>query len=303
MSTFGPRFQLFCFHFFICSLMHTWKVMLESHETQNQIMFEVKTYECPTYGKFCGDSHRLATLQLEAEIQNWRDCFTEYVAAQKSYVEILYGWLSKFIVPEVEFCSRRRSVTLPCANGPPLYALCHDWLTFMEHLPDKAVASTMKNFVKDVRALWVQQGEEQEQKRRVDKLAKELDKKAVAYQKAESRVLDTKFLEYKPDPEGEHQDDTQHQVDYLTEKKDLLDNFRQKLEVEKEKHHNCMQETQRITLNGFQTGFGSVFESLVQFSKASLKTYNDLVSNKQNLEKVGNPSCIEGTQVMDDGHQ
>ncbi|GMH13518.1 hypothetical protein Nepgr_015359 [Nepenthes gracilis] len=283
-------------------LTQTWKIMLESHETQNQIMFEVKMYDRGTYGKFCSDSHRLATLQLEAEIQNWRERFVDYIVAQKSYVKALHGWLSKFIVPEVEFCSRGRSLAPPCrSHGPPLYAICHDWLIYMDNLPDKAVASAMKSFVKDVRALWIQQGDEQDQKRKVDKLAKELDKKTLAYQKAESRVLDTKFLEYKPELDAQHQDDTQHQVDSLAEKKYLLDNFRKKLEVEKEKHQNCMQETQGITLNGFQTGFGLVFESLVQFSKGSHKMYTDLVSSKQNLEKVGNSSCVEDSKVVEGG--
>ena len=114
--------------------------MLESHETQNKILFEVKSFACPTYGKFCNDSHRLATLQLEAELRNWRACFTEYVAAQRAYIEALRGWLTKFLVPEVELYSRGRSFAAPYgANGPPLLVICYNWLTSMEELPDKAV--------------------------------------------------------------------------------------------------------------------------------------------------------------------
>lgn len=263
--------------------------MLESHQTQNQILVEVKSFTCPSYGKFCNESHRLATLQLEAEILNWRASFGEYVTAQKTYIEALHGWLSKFVVPEVEFCSRGRSLAPPKgANGPPLLITCHDWLASLRKLPDEMVSRAMKSFGKDVKALWVHQGEEQHQKRKVDGLAKELEKRILAFQKAENRVLESKLLEQKPEPDRQYHDDN------LTGRKDILDMFRRKLDIEKEKHHDCMQETQRATLNGIQTGFSLVFESLTDFCKASLKMYNDLVNYSENVAKGGNPSYIEG---------
>ncbi|KAK9286905.1 hypothetical protein L1049_015312 [Liquidambar formosana] len=179
-------------------LMRTWKIMLESHETQNQILSEVKSFTCPSYGKFCNESHRLATLQLEAELQNWRACFTEYIAAQKAYVEALYGWLSKLVAPDVESHSRSRSSAPPYrVNGPPLLVICHDWLASMEKLPDESVAFALKSFSKDLRALFVQQGEEQQQKRKVDSLAKELDRRVLTFQKAENRILESKISEHK----------------------------------------------------------------------------------------------------------
>lgn len=273
--------------------------MLESHETQNKILFEVRSFTCPTFGKFCSDTHRLATLQLEAELQNWHACFMDYVAAQKGYVEALHGWLSKFIAPEVEVYSRgsrsRNSAVPSRVNGPPLLMICHDWLASMDKLPDKAVAFALKSFAKDVRALWHQQGKEQQQKRKVDSLAKDLDRRILSFQKVESRFLESKLTEQKSESEVEHPDD------YLCDKKDQLDTLRSKLDTEKEKHHNYMQETQRITLNGFQTGFSTIFESLVEFSKVSQNIYNALVNCKENAEKAGNLSYIEDSKIQDNG--
>lgn len=267
--------------------------MLESHETQNKILFEVKTFTCPPFGKFCNDSHRLATLQLQAELHNWRACFIEYLAAQKAYVEALYGWLTKFIFPEVEIYSRGKGSGIPYrANGPPLLVICHDWLASMEKLPENAVLFALKSFAKDVKALWDQQGEEQQQKRKVDSLAKKLDRGILAFQKTESRLLELKLTEHKSEL------DVPHPTEYLMEKKDQLDMLRRKLNVEKEKHHNDMQETQRVTLNGFQTGFYMVFESLVEFSKASQNMYNDLVTYSESAGKI---SYIEGNKVEQNG--
>ncbi|KAL7156392.1 hypothetical protein ABFS83_02G006200 [Erythranthe nasuta] len=271
-------------------MTRTWKVMLESHEIQNKIIFEVKTFTCPSYGKFCNESHRLATLQLEIELLNWRSCFTEYVSAQKGYIEAIYGWLSKFIAPETEFYSRKRNASSAPpqfrSNGPPLLIACHDWLNSMNKLPDKSVSFAIKSCAKDVRALWVQQGHEQQQKRKVDGLSKELDKKISAFQKTENRIEFSKNTEIETEGRSES---------FAESSKDILDSFRRRVDLEKEKHLNFMQETERITLNGFQTGFCRVFESMTEFSRAVLRMYNDL-SNIENPEKVGKPTCIEDSQ-------
>ncbi|KAI3499311.1 hypothetical protein L1887_35106 [Cichorium endivia] len=256
-------------------MMNMWKAMLESHEIQNKIMNEVKLFTCPTYGKFSNNNHRLATLQLEAELQNWRTCFRVYLTAQKQYVGALYSWLSKFIVPEVEFYSKSRNTSQPfqTINGPRLLMICQDWFNLMDKLPDKSVFFAMKNFSKDLHALWTQQGKEQDQKRKVDSLSKELDRKILAFQKTENRVFEPnlELCEIGVD----------HRADYLKERKDFLDGFRAKVELERGKHQSCMQETQRITLNGFQTGFCRVFEASIEFSKGSVKMYNDLVGPSQ----------------------
>ncbi|KAK9284288.1 hypothetical protein L1049_023458 [Liquidambar formosana] len=274
-------------------LVRYWKIMTESHETQNKIMLEVKSFTCPTYGKFCDDSHRLATLQLNLELQNWRACFSGYVSAQKAYVKALDGWLSKFIAPQVGFYSRGRSSLPPRRVIEPIFlVMCHDWLASLEKLPDKAVTNSMKSFGKDIRALWILQGEEQQQKRKVDGLAKELDRRVHAFQKAESRILESDLSEQKSEV------DVRFRVEYLTEKKDLLDMYRKRVDAEKAKHHSSMQGTQLTTFNGFQTGFSSVFESLIEFSKASLNMYSGLVTYGENAEvgdeKGLNPSCLEG---------
>jgi hypothetical protein len=78
--------------------------------------------------------------------------------------------------------------------------------------------------------------------------------------------------------------------------------FRKKLDLEKEKHHNYVKETQRITLSGFQIGFSRVFESLTEFSKASMKMYNDLANHSENTAgKVEKQSFLEGSPVEENG--
>ncbi|ESW14798.1 hypothetical protein PHAVU_007G018200 [Phaseolus vulgaris] len=273
-------------------LTQTWKIMLESHETQKKILSEVKYFTCTTYEKFCNQSHGFATVQLEAQLQNWRDCFKEYTTAQEAYVEALHGWLSKFIVPEVEFYSRSKNVAMPYqVNGPPLLVICNNWLASLQKLPDKMVTLALKSFVKDVRALWLQQNKEQQQKRKVERLTRVLDRRC----SSGPPKVETKMLELHATDHESQWSTTDHQDECMMEKNDHVETLRRKLEVEKEKHHSSMQETQRITLHGLQSGFSLVFESLSEFSKASQKMYNDLVSYSENSDKVGNiTTYIEG---------
>ncbi|KAG6410922.1 hypothetical protein SASPL_128995 [Salvia splendens] len=267
----------------------TWKVMLESHEIQSKIIFEVVTFSCPSYKKFCSENHRLATLQLETELRNWRSCFTEYVSAQKRYVEALFGWLSKFVAPEVDIYSRDRASALPCRlNGRPLLVLCHDWLESMNNLPEKSVSVAIRSCSRDVRALWLQQGEELLQKRKVDGLSKELDRKTSAFQKAENRMLELR-LSNKGAAE----------VGPLVDGKGTLDGFRRRVDSEKEKHRSLMKETEKMTLTGFQTCFSRVFETMTEFSRAALEMYNELVE----VEKKGKKVCIEGSAEVENGNR
>ncbi|KAM7261229.1 hypothetical protein ACFE04_026704 [Oxalis oulophora] len=245
-------------------LMRNWKIMLESHEFQIRIISEVTSFNCSTYGQFCNDSHRFATLQLEAELHNWHACFAKYVTTQKAYISALNGWLSKFIAPEVELYSKKSSIP-PCGNSaPPLLVLCQTWLTSMDTLPDKVVMSSMKSFGKDIRALWLQQGIEQQQKKKVDRLVKEIEKE-------DRKIFSSGISEY------ESEASIRNRIEILAEKKDQLG-------VEKEKHVSSMKETRRITVDGLQTGFSSIFESLAEFSKASVKMYGDLVTYSEDAK-------------------
>ena len=247
------------------------------HETQNRIMYEVKSFNCPSYGKFCNDSHRLATLQLDAELQNWHTCFAAYVSAQKSYIEALNGWLSKFVTPETDVYSNGEPLLSACGlNAPPLLVMCHNWLVCLSKLPDKAVAYSMKSFRKDIRALLVKQAEEQQRKSKVDGLAKELDRKVQAFQRAERRVLESKLSEQEAEMH------VRSRIEYLMEKKEQLDLFRKRIDMEKEKHQANMHETQQIAVTGFQLGFSSLFKSLAEFSQAAVKMYGEVVTFSEN---------------------
>ncbi|KAK9067423.1 hypothetical protein SSX86_014752 [Deinandra increscens subsp. villosa] len=235
-------------------LTKTWTVMMESHKTQSRIMFEVKTFPCADLAN--DKSRHLATLQLEAEIQNWRACFSGYISSMEAYIEALSNWAYRTIASE------------PKLETPPLvFTICRDWSTVTKNLPDQAVTFAMKRFAKDLRTLWAHQEIEHQQKRKVDRLVAESGKRVVGFEKEERNVIGYKSWNAK------------NKVDVLAEKKAQLDDYRTMVETEKAKHKDCVEETRRIVLVGFQTGFSSVFDSLTEFSEVCVRKYNAIAQN------------------------
>ncbi|KAI9109675.1 hypothetical protein K1719_019305 [Acacia pycnantha] len=261
-------------------LMRHWKTMLESHETQYQILNQVRLFSCPAYEKFCYGSHRLATIELEAELQNWRTCFAAIVSAEKAYIEALHGWLSKFTISEVnDIYPWGIYSSLPYKlNKPPIVVIFHDWLAWLEKMPDKKVTYAIKSFGKEVQSLWVQQGKELRQKRKVDELAKEVDRRSIAFQREECKILGPE--------KSVREAGVNVRSQYLSKQKDLLEIYRKRLDAGKAKHQASMLETQHITLKAFQSEFCCVLESLAEFSKASIKVYASLVTYSENAKML-----------------
>ncbi|KAK2405491.1 hypothetical protein QL285_054723 [Trifolium repens] len=103
--------------------------------------------------------------------------------------------------------------------GPPLLVICNDWLTCMRQLPDKTVALASKSVVK---VLWIQQCKEQQQKRRVESLTKDLDRRYLGSYKLKTKMLELQVTEHRSEEETEEE--------CMMEKSDYLETLRRKLE-------------------------------------------------------------------------
>ncbi|GJN03959.1 hypothetical protein PR202_ga21462 [Eleusine coracana subsp. coracana] len=145
------------------------------------------------------------------------------------------------------------------AGAPTLAFLCHDWYTTLSKFSNKWVAFTMRNFIRSVRVLWLKQGEEQQQKRKVDIFAKEMGKKFTAYKRVENKAIETKLPDFRPD--------AMRCMDHLSIR-------RKRVEARKAKHHSYMRDTHDGThsLNRFKIGLASIFESLTAVSSERMQT-------------------------------
>ncbi|KAK4842965.1 hypothetical protein QYF36_002148 [Acer negundo] len=266
-------------------LRKTWKIMFESYEIQGQIMLEVGSFGCSVYRKLSDESHLHASLQLLGALRKWRANFSVYVSTQKAYVRAVDGWLSQF------FFSNNKSLVAP---PPPLLILCQNWLASLKLLPDEPVARALESFRENIRALWIQQGTEKQQKRKVDMLKRECERREMEFnKKIEAKLLDQEYHEQKPE------EDLQKVLECLKTKKDMLDLFKDRVEIERAKHLSGIEQTKQMALTGFHTGFSSVFESLTGFSKASVNTYTDLIMYIRNASDTEGESSNSSGETMD----
>lgn len=251
-----------------------WKVMLESHQTQNQIIAEAKSLGSSVCGRVASESHQRATIRLENELHKWHTSFSNWIAAQKAYVQALNGWLLKCIIQEPEGSLKERIPFSPRRLGaPPIFSICKDWSLAFDTLPEMGVVHAIESFAADMRTLLGHQDEEQRQKWKADRVAKDLDKRLVFLQRNEGGIV-----------EPQHPPNEKYESDSATptiDRRMSIDSFRKKVEEETAKHQKFMQQTHHATLSTLQTGLIFIFGSLTEFASDSVKTYEKLCTHNE----------------------
>lgn len=239
-------------------LMRMWKVMLESHQTQNQIINEARSLDKFVSGSICSESHRQATIQLEYELKKWHLSFSNWISAQKAYVESLNGWLLNCVIQEPEGSMKGRISFSPRRVGaPPIFSICKDWVPAFDKLPEQEVVDAIRYFAVNVRILWAQQDEEQRQKRKADNFAKSLDRRVTSLQRVDPQIS---LYEKHELEQGQA---------ITADRKMSIESFRKNVEEGKS------------TLNTLQTGLTCIFVALTDFATVSLRTYEQLYTHSE----------------------
>ncbi|KAJ4962473.1 hypothetical protein NE237_022412 [Protea cynaroides] len=151
----------------IQGLARMWKVMTECHRTQKQTIDEAKLLLAGTPLKLAEQkhneisptaSHRLAgsAVNLETELRNWKACFESWIAAQRSYVNALTGWLLRGVrsasdISKLPFSPRRSGGT------PPIFGICIQWSRFLDAIHEIPVIDGLDFFAAGVGSLYSQQ--------------------------------------------------------------------------------------------------------------------------------------------------
>ncbi|XP_031493029.2 LOW QUALITY PROTEIN: protein ALTERED PHOSPHATE STARVATION RESPONSE 1 [Nymphaea colorata] len=146
-----------------------WKIMLECHHAQ-YITISL-AYHTKTSAGAHTDSRRDAALNLENEMSCLSASFTNYLDAQKSYVQALNCWLTKCVRIPVEKSTRRgRNPFSPRrALAPPIFVLCRDWSAAFDTLPAGEVLNAVKALTVDVHGMSPQPDEDQKPRKKGSK--------------------------------------------------------------------------------------------------------------------------------------
>ena len=150
------------FHRFIITtglfrLIRMWKSMLECHHAQ-YITISLAYHSKNTTGTPRGDAHKQIMEQLLQEVECFGLSFADWINSLTSYVEALNSWLNNSILLPRER-SKRRPLSPRRYLGPPIFALCRDWVSEIRDLPSNELTAAMRTFLSDLHRMTEQQDE------------------------------------------------------------------------------------------------------------------------------------------------
>ncbi|XP_059066556.1 protein ALTERED PHOSPHATE STARVATION RESPONSE 1-like [Cryptomeria japonica] len=209
----------------IQGFMRMWKVMLECHQRQNKIIAVAKSLGHVGASNVSDEMHLKATIHLEFELQNWHACFSNWVKAQRAYVQALNGWLLKCLHQEPKLTSDGLAPFSPHRVGaPPVFVICNDWSQAFNNIPESEVVKAIEKFATAVKQVWEHQDEEQRLKSKAEFLEKDLAGRAHLVEKMESRLHEPQSSSDK-----KLETDIGQASAGLTEQKNSIDSFRKQV--------------------------------------------------------------------------
>ncbi|KAF4370562.1 hypothetical protein F8388_020148 [Cannabis sativa] len=129
-------------------MIRMWKAMLECHHSQ-YITISLAYHSKSTTGTPQGDAHRQIMDQLLQELECFGLSFAKWINSLTSYVEALNNWLQICLLPPRE--RSRRSLYSPRRSlGPPIFAVCREWVIKIRGLSSNELTTAIRTFMSDL---------------------------------------------------------------------------------------------------------------------------------------------------------
>lgn len=131
--------------------------MLECHHSQ-YITISLAYHSKSSTGTPQGDAHRQIMDQLLQELECFGLSFADWINGLTSYVEALDNWLQICLLPSRE--RSRRSLFSPRqSHGPPIFAVCRDWVVKIRGLSSNELTAAIRTFMSDLHHMMDNQAE------------------------------------------------------------------------------------------------------------------------------------------------
>lgn len=268
--------QLVCL---IEGLMNMWITMHQCHAKQTQIIIHIKNLDAMMTREPTSDSHHQATIQLERELAAWHESFCKLVGSQRGYMAALYGWLklSLLLIRTGKEKNRAMEDDEEARAELEVYRLCEEWQRALGCLPDKVASEAIKSLGEVVKAMVSKQGEEMKQKRKVEKLEKQWEKKARALEPLEEQE-ESRARGVDDNEQGEGRASMMMMPIGLMERRAAVAAMKKRVEGETMKHWRAVQDSRVLTMNNLQTGLPGVLEAMAGFSAVCSQAFQHLFS-------------------------
>ncbi|XP_020571092.1 uncharacterized protein LOC110018195 [Phalaenopsis equestris] len=243
-------------------LTQMWKLLLGCHQKQLQSIIASKNYKLSIRTSF-QDSATKATMHLELALLKWHASFDEWISSQKSFVNSLNGWLSKWLPKNREGTPDGIPPFSPAARAPSLFVLTNDWSRAINTISEvDDVKAAIQNFAANMHRLWESQDEEQKLQQRADFLSKEYSAKLSSLQMEHGdRDLSIRNTE---------------NTSYFDERVTALDSMKKRLDEVRAKHVETLRQVEQVSSASLRSGLVPVFQSLVGFSSEILRAHEAL---------------------------
>lgn len=254
----------------IHGLIRMWSSMLDCHQRQFQAIFEASSQKFLFKSIPPQSLPTKATSELEFELMNWCTCFSNWIRAQKDYIESLNGWLMKWLLHEKEDTPDGIAPFSPSRIGAPaIFIVSNDWRHIIKKTSEDEVLAAMHSFATNLHRLCESQNEEQRQKLKAEYLSKDFERR----------------LKQKEKMENEHPYERHNKITASTPDSNIpdlnggmvdLDLMQKRLNEEKAKHVDAMKQIQEVASCSLKTGLIPIFEALEGYSSETLKLYSEL---------------------------
>lgn len=269
-------------------LMEMWKAMLNCHQQQFQLIDDMETLDRSNAPSETNESHRKNTLQLEAEINAWHENFDKLITTQKEYISALYQWL-RLNISQIESDSKNKAGSPQKMVTPPVYRLCREWLDSLDQLPGNVASHALKAFSNIIHELTLQQAEEIKQKKRLESLKRELEKKEMSLKNQEMKYDEKYVVQQAPDEKEEQTQETATDRSRFREKEAMVEGLRRRVEEEEEKYKKLCSKSGIMTLTSLEKGLSPVLSAMRDFARTCFERYTDLCTRTLTLSEEDAP--------------
>ncbi|KAH7315262.1 hypothetical protein KP509_21G041700 [Ceratopteris richardii] len=260
-------------------LMTMWKAMLDHFERQYRLIEDMQIVDNDCMPASTSDCHIKNTLQLESEINNWHHNLEKLVSTQKNYVSSVHLWLRLHVIG-IEGDSKPSEAL----DALPVYSLCKSWISSLEQIHDNVPLHALKALSNVLQELKLQQTAELKQKRILDRLKRELDRKEHVFKRHESRYKKF-YIAYGNGSQKDHLlPGMEIDRNPLKEKEVTLNLLKDKVETERDKYEQMCTKSGNMALSILQKGLPPVLNAMRDFAQTCFQVYTELalIAAKEN---------------------
>ncbi|KAH7416230.1 hypothetical protein KP509_14G081800 [Ceratopteris richardii] len=261
--------------------MCMWGFMHQYHQQQCQLIEGMKNLDSSFAPIATHDLHHKNTCQLESEITILHQHLEKVISTQKDYISCVYDWLRLHII-QIENDGRDTPGSPQKMSTPPLFYLCKEWRSELDKLPINVILNSLKAFTNVIHELILQQTEELKQKKKLEGLKKELEKKE---QKCQEMKYNEQWLLQQA---TDRKEDTKvGGVNAFMESERMLQLLRENVDVEKEKYKQLCSKSGSMAMSSLEKGLPQFLNSIKDFADACFQCYAHLHHlNSKDIKRI-----------------